>query len=309
MTGHDEKRDRTETAVRECYSTWGSTYYKEYYGANAPYPPVHTDLIRGLVLEAHPRTVLDAGCGPASFLRHLAKDGLDLYGFDLTAEMVDEGKRVFAELNLDPARIWTGSVLDSEAYRSPRKDSPPEGYDAAVCVGVLPHIPAEHDDTVFRHLAGALRSGALAVVEARNQLFSLFTLNRPSYEFVRNELIRAEELTAKAGPAGATLLGALESMKSQFRMDLPPIRRGKAGEPGYDEVVSRTHNPLTLREQFAAAGFRDVRVLFYHFHSVPPMFANAIPDIFLPSSLAMENPADWRGYFMASAFLLVGRKV
>jgi hypothetical protein len=125
---------------------------------------------------------------------------------------------------------------------------------------------------------------------------------------MRDQLIRADELAAKAGAAAGSLRGALDSMKAQFRMDLPPIRKGKAGEPGYDEVVSRTHNPLTLREQFSAAGFRDVRVLFYHFHSVPPMFAGAIPDLFLPSSLAMENPTDWRGYFMASAFLLVGRK-
>jgi SAM-dependent methyltransferase len=308
MTDRDDKRERTEAAVRHCYSTWGETYYKEYYGAKAPYPPVHVDLIRGLVLEAKPRTVLDAGCGPASFLRHMAQDKVDLFGFDLTTEMVDEGKRVFADLKLDPERVWTGSVLDANAYRSPRKDSPPEGYDAAVCVGVLPHIPAEHDDTVFRNLAGALRPGAVAIVEARNQLFSLFTLNRPSYEFMRDHLIRADDLAAKAAASAGTLAQALESMKAQFRMDLPPIRKGKAGEPGYDEVVSRTHNPLTLREQFAAAGFRDVRVLFYHFHSVPPMFAGAIPDLFLPSSLAMENPSDWRGYFMASAFLVVGRK-
>jgi SAM-dependent methyltransferase len=308
MTGRDEKRVRTEAAVRECYSTWGNTYYKEYYGAKAPYPPVHVDLIRHTVLEAKPHTVLDAGCGPASFLRHLANDGLDLFGFDLTAEMVDEGKRVFRELNLDPERVWTGSVLDASAYRSPRKDSPPAGYDAAVCVGVLPHIPPEHDETVFRNLADSLKPGALALVEARNQLFSLFTLNRPSYEFFRDHLIRADELHAKAGASAGTLSQALESMKAQFRMDLPPIRRGKAGEPGYDEVVSRTHNPLVLREQFAACGFRDVRVMFYHYHSVPPMFASAIPDLFLPSSVEMENPTDWRGYFMASAFLLVGRK-
>lgn len=306
MTERDDKRERTEAAVRHCYSTWGTTYYKEYYGATAPYPPVHVDLIRRLVLEARPRSVLDAGCGPASFLRHLAQDKLDLYGFDLTREMVDEGKRVFSELKLDPARVWTGSVLDGDAYRSPTKDGPAEGFDAAVCVGVLPHIPAEHDATVFRNLAGALKPGALAVVEARNQLFSLFTLNRPSFEFMRDHLIRADELAQQ--PGAAALPEALDKMKGQFRMDLPPIRKGKAGEPGYDEVESRTHNPLTLREEFAAAGFRDVRVLFYHFHSVPPMFAGAIPELFLPASLAMEKADDWRGYFMASAFLLVGRK-
>ena len=63
---HDDERDRIETAVKQCYSTWGTSYYRDYYGAGAPYPPVHVELIRAQVLKVAPRTVLDAGCGPAS---------------------------------------------------------------------------------------------------------------------------------------------------------------------------------------------------------------------------------------------------
>jgi hypothetical protein len=38
------------------------------------------------------------------------------------------------------------------------------------------------------------------------------------------------------------------------------------------------------------------------------MLATLFPDFFLRESVAMEDPEDWRGYFMASAFLLVGTK-
>jgi SAM-dependent methyltransferase len=307
MSTKDEQRERIEAAVRKCYSTWGTSYYKEYYEAGAPYPPVHVELLRRLVLDSKARTVLDAGCGPVSFLRHLAGEGLELFGFDLTAEMVAEGKRVFGELGLNPERVWQGSVLDAGAYRSTGGGAP-SAFDAAVCVGVMPHIAREHEASVFRNLNGAVRSGGTAIVEARNQLFGLFTLNRPSYELISNELIRADELLARAGEAQPAVAAALQAMQSQFRMDLPPIRRGKAGEPGYDEVVSRTHNPLTLRRDMEGAGFRDVRVLFYHFHAIPPLLAAGFPEFFLRESVAMEDPEDWRGYFMASAFLLVGRK-
>jgi SAM-dependent methyltransferase len=308
MSSQDEKRRKTEASVRSCYSTWSTSYYRDYYGPDAPYPPVHAELLRRLILESGARTVLDAGCGPASFLRHLAGDHLELFGFDLTSEMVDEGRRVFVELGLDPERVWQGSVLEPAAYHGPRGRERTEPFDAAVCVGVMPHIPPEHDGAVFANLRGALRPGGLAVVEARNQLFSLFTLNRPSYEFIRDELVRADSLVARAGEAGPEIISAMQAMQSQFRMDLPPIRRGKADEPGYDEVVSRTHNPLTVRAQFAAAGFQDVRVLFYHFHAVPPALAEGFPEFFLRESLAMEHPEDWRGHFMASAFLLAGRR-
>jgi hypothetical protein len=91
-------------------------------------------------------------------------------------------------------------------------------------------------------------------------------------------------------------------------MDLPPLRKGKSSEPGYDEVLSRTHNPFVLREQARAAGLEEVEVLFYHYHCLPPMLENAVPRLFRTASLAMEDPKDWRGHFMASAFIVVGRR-
>lgn len=87
----------SEDAVAKCYSTWGKSYYDEYYGVKASYPPVHRDLLRNLLIQSCAKRVLDAGCGPASFLRDIFDISLDLYGFDLTPEMIDEGKRVFIE--------------------------------------------------------------------------------------------------------------------------------------------------------------------------------------------------------------------
>ena len=100
----------------------------------------------------------------------------------------------------------------------------------------------------------------------------------------------------------------LDGLRERFRMDIPPIRRGKENEPGYDEILSRTHNPFVLKQQFIAAGLSDVDVLFYHFHCLPPMFESIVPDIFQQQSVAMENPHDWRGHFMASAFFVTGRR-
>jgi SAM-dependent methyltransferase len=303
MTDPAVDREQIEARIQRCYSTWGASYYADYYGSGAPYPPVHADLIRDLVLQSGARTVLDAGCGPASFLRYLSGDPIDIYGFDLTAEMVEEGKRVFAGKGLDPRRIWQGSVLDRAHFHPAGM---PETYDAAVCIGVLPHIPIDGDEVVFGNLRDALRPGGIAIVEARNQLFSLFTVNRPSYEFIRDDLVRADLLLERAAGSRDEVAAALDDMKRHFRMDLPPVRGGKADEPGYDEVLSRTHNPLALKPRFEAAGFQDVRVLFYHYHALPPVIGSTVPELFLRESIAMEQPDDWRGYFMASAFLLCG---
>lgn len=268
---------------------------------------MHRDLLKRLIRESGAKTLLDAGCGPASFLRDVFDLNTGLYGFDLTPEMVAEGKRIFSASGRDPSHLWQGSVLDAKHFRNPEGTSP-ASYDGTVCMGVLPHIPAETDSTVLKNLCSAPRPGGFAVVEARNQLFSLFTMNRYSYEFLVNDLVRPSSLKL-SGAEKSALEESLEEMKSQFRMDLPPVRKGKKDEPGYDEVLSRTHNPFELRQQFEAAGFRNVRTLFYHFHALPPMFGGMTKDFFLRESIAMEaNPEDWRGHFMASAFLLFGER-
>ncbi|HYF02555.1 MAG TPA: class I SAM-dependent methyltransferase [Patescibacteria group bacterium] len=295
-----------ERKIAECYSTWGRTYYDEYYGEGAPYPPVHTELLRSILKAEQPATLLDAGCGPASFLRDITDLGIELYGFDLTPEMVEEAQRIFQERGIFKDRIWQGSVLKKGDFSPPAE--PGKKYDAVVCFGVMPHIPEEHDATVIQNLFDSLESGGLAVVEARNKLFGLFTMNRYSHEFFLKELIREDFLKEKDGAPREVLDESFKEMERYFRMDLPPMRKGKENEPGYDEVLSRTHNPFVMREQFLKAGFKEVEVKFYHFHVLPPMFGAKMKEFFLQESVAMEDPDDWRGHFMASAFFIMGRK-
>lgn len=297
-------RDALESSVRHCYSTWGERYYADYYQAAGAYPPVHTGIVRDLLTREGARSVLDAGCGPASMLRDLALPGLERRGFDLTPEMVREARRVLAEQGVPEDHVWEGSVLDRQAF------APAQGVDAALCFGVLPHIPAAADRTVLEHLRDAVRPGGLIAVEARNELFALFTLNRYSRDLFRDQLIRESELKQTAADAAeAEALGqALDELNQRFRMDLPPMRKGYADEPGYDEVLSRTHNPFVLRQLAEECGLCEVRTLFYHFHALPPMLEKAVPSLFRRQSVAMEDPTDWRGHFMASAFILVGRR-
>ena len=296
---------RLEDQVKACYSTWSTTYFDEYYGEQAPYPPVQVDLVTRLLNEHGARTVLDAGCGPASMMRRLPED-LDVYGFDLTPEMVTEAKRVLAERGVGEEMVWQGSVLDPTAYRPP--DRADLTFDAAICVGVLPHIPETNDAGVIGNLRDSVVDGGLVVVEARNALFSLFTLNRYSHEFFMDQLIPLEELRRSAGSEADELESAVSKLEAMFRMDQPPVRKGKQDEPGYDEILSRNHNPLVVAELFRDAGLTDVRTLFFHFHSLPPMFGSRVPELFRRSSEGMENPTDWRGYFMASAFMVAGRR-
>jgi SAM-dependent methyltransferase len=303
----DEKK--IQQSVRRCYSTWGERYYADYYASDGAYPAVHTRLVRDLLLRAGARTIIDAGCGPASMLRDLNLPGLQRFGFDLTAEMIDEARRVLGLQGVPANHVWEGSVLDPAAFRAP-VDGPQEGFDAATCFGVLPHIPEDLDAKVLQHLVAAVRPGGVIACEARNELFSLFTLNRYSRDLFRSQLIREKDLRARAQDSAeiAALEDALTQLDQRFRLDLPPVRKGYEDEPGYDEVLSRTHNPFVLRAAAEKAGLIDIAVLFYHYHALPPMLESLLPRLFRRESLAIEDPTDWRGHFMASAFIVTGRK-
>ncbi|MCZ2112501.1 MAG: class I SAM-dependent methyltransferase [Anaerolineae bacterium] len=304
MKRKTDESSAIEANIRHCYSTWGESYYRDYYESATAYPPVHTAIVRKRLEADKVRTLLDAGCGPASMLRDLDGLGIDRYGFDLTPEMVAEAKRVMESQGVAGGHIWQGSVLERASF------SPPTGapaFDAAICFGVLPHVPSTADGQVLFNLASSVREGGLVMVEARNQLFALFTLNRYSHDFFLESLVDLPALKRMASPEEAVRLDEAASfIGRQFRMDLPPVRQGKGSEPGYDEVLSRTHNPFELRLAAERAGLRDVSVLFYHYHCMPPMVESILPDFFRRASLAMEDPADWRGHFMASAFILAG---
>jgi 2-polyprenyl-3-methyl-5-hydroxy-6-metoxy-1,4-benzoquinol methylase len=304
----DARAVDVEKTIKDCYSTWGKVYYEEYYGDGAPYPPVHLNLITSILNDAGSQRVLDAGCGPASMLRHFMQNGREIYGFDLTPEMVLEAKNVMGELGIPDSHVWEASVLNPSGYfRDGKKDTP---YDAIVSCGVFPHIREEDEIGVIDNIYNSLMPGGVAIVEARNALFSLFTLNRHTYEFFTQRLIPVEELRGQAtNEEEKSLTEELTQLKSQLRTDLPPIRKGKAGEPGYDQVLSRLHNPLELESLFKGAGFKEVETMFYHFHSLPPQFTKSVQNLFLQSSIDMEkDPRDWRGYFMASAFCIVAKK-
>ena len=294
-----------ERAIAACYSTWAENYYHRYYGEAAPYPPVHADVIRDILLADRVTTVLDAGCGPASFLRHIANTSLHWHGFDLTPEMVKEARNVVEELGRSSSEVWIGSVLNSDAFRSPSGVA----FDGAVMVGVLPHIPAECDEDVLERLHNAVVPGGSLIVEARNALFAMFSLNRATFELFTERLVDWALLESSAKSEEAAILrGLREALAARFRMDLPPVRPGYGGQKGYDEVLSRTHVPFELAESAKRAGWRDVSIHFTHYHALPPMFESLVPVVFRSASIELEDPTDWRGTLMASNFIIKGRR-
>ena len=123
-----------------------------------------------------------------------------------------------------------------------------------------------------------------------------YTLNKYSYEFFLKNFINEKLLSKKL----------LKDVKSFYEKKLDIKNQSNSSNKiNFTEILAKFHNPLTLgKEMFGPSGFLIKDIHFYHFHVLPPIFEKQNPKLFRKLSLKSEKPNDWRGYFMASAFVV-----
>jgi SAM-dependent methyltransferase len=228
--------------------------------------------------------VLEVGIGDGNAVPLLVGAGLDLTGFDIDPVRVERSRERLVEYGLSGDAASWGDIEDATSYVTVQANA---GFDALVAMGVLPHVHREA--TALRNMRALVRPGGQVFVECRNKLFSLVTFNRYTYEFFMDDLF---------AESPAPLRDALSEFLTA-RLDLaapPPPSSGHA---------ATFHNPLEVPSLFAAAGFEDISIIPFHYHPTPPVLEKGNPQLFRDGSLAMENdPADWRGLFLCSAFLV-----
>ena len=120
------------------------------------------------------------GCGPASMIREIISKKISCFGFDLTEEMVLEGKKIFKKLNLGTNNIWIGSAINKKDYYKKKNK-----YESVISFGVLPHLNDSDENKVIKNSYDVLKKNGIFLLEGRNSLFSLFTQNRYTSSFFK----------------------------------------------------------------------------------------------------------------------------
>lgn len=289
--------------VVKYYEAAAQEYTNQYRPQHKEYPAnlKRLDLILSRIKELKPETLLDCGCGEGTPMCRIYDAGVQVWGFDLAPGMVEQAKAT-AELKGLKNRVWQGDIMESSSFSLAGLDIP-DSFDICLAMGVLPHIQDEVG--AIKNMAAATRPGGRVLVEFRNELFALFTLNRYSHEFFRDKLIGIEDIKYRHPEFQSNLESFTREFENFFQLDVPPVRKGTSDVPGYDEILSKYHNPFEMTMLFSEAGLQLTDIHFYHYHALPPMFENAYPELFRKLSLEMEsNASDWRGYFMSSAYVV-----
>ena len=238
--------------------------------------------------EVNAKSVLDCGCGSAGPIVRLIREGFESKGFDFSPQMVVEGRKELVKHNLDPKLIFEGDLEKKEAL-------PHEKFDALLALGVFPHIV--HEKTALTNMKTILNKGGRVFIEFRNELFAAFTLNKYSVDFFLNKIIPMHLLPEEVKS------DVIDYYTKRFEVEKPHLRAD--GKISYSEILAKFHNPLAIAEElFKPLGFTDVKLHFYHFHALPPIFEKKYPALFREASMKIENTSDWRGHLLCSAYVV-----
>jgi len=245
------------------------------------------------------KRTIEVGVGEGTPLSTLAKEGIEVSGFDISHAMVKRAKESIAATGQNPDNIIWGDIQDRTSYQPLLSGGL---FDGLMAMGVMPHV--EDDDLCLRNMKDMVKPNGMVFIEFRNSLFSLFTFNRYTHEFIMDEL-----LSGVSGEVKNTVDGFL---RSKLEMSLPIQRDVIDDDPntvGYDAILSKFHNPLTIIKKFEELGFIDAELLWYHFHPAMPHLSAVNESQYREDAIHLESFSnDWRGMFLCSAFVVQARK-
>jgi 2-polyprenyl-3-methyl-5-hydroxy-6-metoxy-1,4-benzoquinol methylase len=279
-------------------SSYGDQYDETQLWTNPEYPAnlFRLQLVQRLLAKAGSASVYELGVGDASPLSAIGATGVRVAGNDLSAEMVKVAKVKMAARGLDPDAISHIDVEDSTAMSAERARV--GEFDAVMALGVIPHVA---DDSAFvSSMDSFLRPGGQLLLQFRNSMFSMFTFNRLTKEFILDELL------VDVPESIRTVVTA--DLDARLAVDKPPMRTRPTGD-GYDEIRSRFHNPFELAELVKSFGYTDLEFHWYNYHPAYPMLAGQIdPMEYRKAQVALEHEGTWRGMFLCSAGLIEATK-
>lgn len=289
-------------SVSSHYDGSASSYSDQYDPArlwtNEEYPAnlFRLQLVQRLLAASGARSAYELGVGDATPLVTIAAAGLRVAGNDVSPEMVRFARANMQRHGLDPDAI---ALLDAQDPAAIAAEQARAGsFDAVMALGVIPHV---QDDAAFvASMDGFLRPGGQLLLQFRNAMFSMFTFNRLTKEFVMDALL--------AGVDDAIRQVVSDDLDARLAVHEPPVRTRPAGD-GYDEILSRFHNPFELADVVRSHGYSDIRFHWYNYHPAYPMLAPQIdPMAYRRAQVALEHEGTWRGMFLCSAGLIEATK-
>ena len=243
-----------------------------------------------LLKKYKPKKILDAGCGAAMPLINIKKKGFNIIGYDKAKNMLLEAKENLIQNRLSPDLVFYD---DFESPKQIKNNS----VDCILGMGAF-YYAKNVNKTLLNQKKKLKRNGRL-IFSLRNRLFDIITLNNYTKKFL-DEIYEVKKFKKE-------WKNKYKNLTKNFT-DRKKVKLGKnIDEAGvYNHIP---HNPLTITDEMAKLGLSVQGIYFYHFHAFPPLFETYDKNYYRKISWKIENPLDWRGFFLASTFVVDCKKI
>ena len=280
-------------------STYADQYDEKKIWTNEEYPAnfFRLKLVRKLLTDAGVKSLYEHGVGDATPLVTIAGDGIRVAGNDISPEMVKFARTNLINHGLDPGVVNLLDVQSQDAINAERERA--GEFEAVMALGVIPHV--EDDGWFVASMDKFMAPGGRMLLQFRNSMFSMFTFNRLTKEFVMDELLPDVPVSVR--------LAVETDLDQRLAADKPSKRTRPTGD-GYDEILSRFHNPFELSEIVKSFGYKEIQFHWYNYHPAYPMLSGEIdPKVYRQAQIDLEGDRSWRGMFLCSAGLIEAVKV
>jgi 2-polyprenyl-3-methyl-5-hydroxy-6-metoxy-1,4-benzoquinol methylase len=255
---------------------WGDVEKTENYIKNLEnsYHKHRLDVINDLIPEdlyKKDKKIFDFGCGNAVLFRTFLENEVLITGVDISQEMINDAEIYLESMGYDKNVAQLGGV---EKFKSISDSS----LDAVFSFNVLAYLNNSEEISFYKEAARVIKPGGYLVVTHSNELFDMFTLNRFTIDFFRNNFNLVEEE-----------LKELEKILEKTK-DVPENKI----------TYNIRENPLNYSIKLKKYGFKEERIEFINFHEVPPVIsekANGYLD-----TLEIKEIDKWKLNFQCSTF-------
>jgi len=242
------------------------------------------------LLKKHkPKKIVDAGCGAGMPLIDIKKRGFNIIGYDKAKNMVLEAKKNLKKNRLSPDLVFYDDFENPKTIKN-------NSVDCILGMGAF-YYSKNVNKTLLNQKKKLKKNGRL-IFSLRNRLFDIITLNNYTKKFL-DEIYEVQSLKKEWKKK-------YENLTKNFS-DRKKYKIKNIDEDGvYNHIP---HNPITITDEMAKLGLAATGIYFYHFHALPPVFANYDEHYYRKISWKIENPLDWRGFFLASTFVVDCKKI
>jgi ubiquinone/menaquinone biosynthesis C-methylase UbiE len=264
--------------VKAHYNKEAVEYDKEFYQEPGYYPILqyrHNYILKRIAELNLPENVkiLDIGCGPGQMIADLMQKRYELWGIDISEQMIDIAKRKCAINKPDSAVHFAVGNIEGLEFED-------NFFDVIICSGVVEYL--KDDSRWIKELLRVLKPGGVLLINITNK-YAIGNWTIGAFNILKNVKL---------------IFNGLNFIKESI------FRKGRLH---YFPFQPRQHSPIGFDHFLREAGFSKIAHNYFGFSLLPYPLDTIVSFITLPIRKRMERFSQFNMILFGMGYLVTAK--